>query len=203
MALIFYGKGMGQLPKYYSEKKLDANGDSVYYAAPLKTFPSVFKDSLLSMQDSTTYVITFFPDSLKDRWNKHLLFIEGILDQHKGARVASFFEEDSLGKVEWASANPKNFIEAQPLWQTFRVPRTEWEKVYNEFKISQAEMDTTFKKYYGKFYFPPYIIIDRQRRIRSMFPVTGLKDAKEITGRLKRLNNEYAAVKKTIEQHSK
>ena len=36
-----------------------------------------------------------------------------------------------------------------------------------------------------------------------MVPLTGLKDVKEITGRLKRLNNEYAAVKKTIEQKEK
>ena len=198
MALIFYGKGMGQLPKYYEEEITGKNGEKTksYYSAPIEQFPSAFNDSLQSMSDSTTYVITFFPDSLKDRWDKHLLYIERILVQHKGARVASFFEEDSLGKVHWPTADPQNFIAAQPLWQTFKVPEFQWDKLYRDFKISHAELDSML-------YFPPYIIVDRQRRIRSMVPVTGLKDVKEITGRLKRLNNEYAAVKKTIEQKEK
>ncbi|MCX6183223.1 MAG: hypothetical protein NT150_15025 [Bacteroidetes bacterium] len=202
MALIFYGKGMGQLPKYYQEEVTDANGEKTkgYYSAPLEKFPSAFNDSLQSMSDSTTYVITFFPDSLKDRWDKHLLYIERILVAHKGARIASFFEEDSTGKLTWPTASPKDFIAAQPLWQTFKVPHSQWNKLYNDFKLSEAELDTTLRKYYTNVYFPPYVIIDRQRRIRAMFPFTGLKDAKEITGRLKRLNNEYAAVKKTIEQ---
>jgi len=195
MALIFYGKGMGQLPKYFAEEKVDKNGDKIkgYYSAPLEKFSSAFNDSLQSMSDSTTYVISFFPDSLKDRWNKHLLYIERILVQHKGARVASFFEEDSSGKITWPTADPQKFIAAQPLWQTFKVPKSSWDKLYNDFKISHNEIDSML-------YFPPYVIIDKQRRIRSMVPVTGLKDVKEITGRLKRLNNEYAAIKKTIEQ---
>jgi hypothetical protein len=193
MALIFYGKGMGQLPKYYQEESVNKNGEKTkeYYSAPLQSFPDAF-NSFQSMSDSASYVICLFPDSLKDRWDKQLLYIERILVQHKGAHVASFFEEDSLGKLLWPTANPQEFIAAQPLWETYKVPQSAWNKLCNDFKIVPKEIKNL--------YFPPYIILDKRRRIRSMVPLTGLKDVKEITGRLKRLNNEYAAVKKTIEQ---
>ena len=194
MALIFYGKGMGQLPKYFEQEGSSDKGSKskVYYSAPLQQFESAFSDTLQVMSDSTSYVICLFPDSLKERWNKHLLYIERILVQHKGARVATFFEEDSANRISWPIADPQNFIDAQPLWQTFKVPRSAWNKLCSDFKIVPTEIKDL--------YFPPYIILDKQRRVRSMVPVVGLKDVKEITGRLKRLNNEYAAAKKTIEQ---
>jgi hypothetical protein len=185
MALIFYGKSVDGLPKFY---KVENTKD--YFHPKLRCGKDISTSAQNCMKENTTYVITFFPQKDKDQWEKQLLFVGELADRQKGANIVSFFEPDSSGKVTWNEGNPAKFLEKYPQWKTLQIQSNEWDSLYANYKLKTKEVDSLF--------FPPYIIVDRDNIIRGMVTITDLKATREITARLKRLNNEYASEKKEI-----
>jgi hypothetical protein len=185
MALIFYGKSVDGLPKFYKNEQTKE-----YYHPQLFCSEPIIAGAKQCMKTNTTYVITFFPQKFKEQWEKQLLFVGEIADRQKGANIVSFFEPDSAGKVLWAQGNPTDYLKKYPHWQTLKLPNNSWDSLYNNYKLKTAEVDSLF--------FPPYIIVDRDNIIRGMVTITDLKATREVTARLKRLFNEYASEKKEI-----
>ncbi len=194
MALIFYGKTIHPLPKYFEKKITNAKGEkvSVFYSVPLKPYKNIFTGKTQKMSNSSTYIVVFFTKEKRKMWAEQILFISKILDQHKGAKAACFFEEDSSGVVKWTSDSPEKFIKSFNNWENYQVADSTLDQLYADFKLTRKEVNTM--------HFPPYVIIDRSQIIRAMVTVTDLKATREVVSRLKRLSNEYASEKKVIER---
>lgn len=185
MALILYGKSVDGLPKFYKNENTKE-----YYHPALLCGKDISTSAQNCMKENTTYVITFFPQKDKDQWEKQLLFVGELADRQKGADIISFFEPDSAGKVSWPNGNPSDYLKKFPQWKIIQIESTQWDSLYANYQLKTKEVDSLF--------FPPYIIVDRDNIVRGMVTITDLKATREITARLKRLNNEYASEKKEI-----
>ncbi len=185
MALIFYGKSVDGLPKFYGNKETKE-----YFHPKLYCGSDISSPIQNCMKEKTTYVVTFFPQKDKDQWEKQLLFAGELAERQKGADIVSFFEPDSAGKITWTGGNPAEYLKKFPQWKTIQIESSEWDSLYANYKLKTKEVDSLF--------FPPYIIVDRDNIIRGMVTITDLKATREVTARLKRLNNEYASEKKEI-----
>lgn len=186
MALIFYGKSAEGLAKFYKNEKTKE-----YYHPKVYCGEGIMEPVITNcIKEKTTYVVTFFPQKFKSQWAKQLLFAGEIADKQKIANVISFFEPDSAGKITWEAGNPNDYLKKFPQWQTIKLASSEWDSLYANYKLKTNEVDSLF--------YPPYIIVDKNNIIRGMVTITDLKATREITARLKRLSNEYAAEKKEI-----
>lgn len=189
MALIFMGKGIGTLPYLHEEGEKEVNGKmvKVYYQIPNFEYKD-FNDSLLtfSKNDSSIFVITLNDKKNSNEWEKHLMYVTKIFERYSNTKILSLYEGNPWD-FKWKE-NPLPYFKQFPKWQTGWLNTNDFNNVT---KLLKANPDSLTGLY-------PYIIVDKEKHIRTYCAINDLKAVRDIPKLLKILNNQYAPRRVTI-----
>lgn len=183
MALIFMGKGIGTLPILHEES------EGEYYVVP--EFSGVTFDSTqftFSHQDSSIYVIVSMPEDHPEEWEKHIMYVTKIFKRYNNTKVLTIFEGD-IHNFEWTES-PKSFIDSYEKWLAIGVDSEQFQTIQGYLR---NEVDSVTD-------LPRYVIVDKEKHIRTYCAINDLKQARDIPKLLKILNNQYAPRKVELSQ---
>ena len=188
MALIFMGKGMGSLPTLHQIGSKEVNGKTVktYYTVPDFNYNEfLFQDSSVnklnfSTQDSSIYLITLHDKKNNTEWEKHLMYITKIFERYSNVKILSIYEGNP-NDFKWAE-NPVPYFKTFPKWIPAWVNSNEFNNIVQLLKTQPDSITGIY----------PYIIIDKEKHIRTYCDINDLKVARDIPKLLKILHNQYA-----------
>lgn len=189
MALIFMGKGLGNLPTLHPIQ--NSNSDSITYYTVPDLLTQNFKGELfrISASDSSIKLFCVFSQHEKEEWPKHLMYISKIIGRYKNAKVFSIYE-GKYNEADWKES-PIQFITSHQIWSACFVEGEEFNKVVDGLKLERDPESGIY----------PYVIVDKANHIRVYCPINDLKVARDVPNMLKILNNQYVPRRQKIEKN--
>lgn len=188
MALIFMGKGLGDLPTLHPLSSSEKSSDS-YYAIPNLTTQNYRGEQFeISTGDSAIKLFCVFSREDKKEWSKHLMYISKIIGRYKNAKVYSIYE-GPYSDEDWKES-PIQFIASHECWNACFAPKDKFNELIQSLKLYRDNETGIY----------PYVIVDKASHIRAYCPINDLKVARDVPNMLKILNNQYVPRRKKIEK---
>lgn len=186
MALIFVGKGIGSLPTLHKTNMVEVDGKLVqqFYQVPdfsANTFEG--GEYEFSRNDSSLFVLCLFEEERSEVWEKHLSYMSMILARYENVKLVSVFENDPK-LFSWGE-DPVPFFNRHERWEAVWLGHSDFKALTSSLKLYR---DTTTNCF-------PYVILDKEKHIRTYCPINDLKKARDVPKLLKILNNQYVAKK--------
>jgi hypothetical protein len=186
MALIFIGKGIGSLPILHKVEPIIVEGEKVdqyYQVANFSANTFDGKPYVFSNEDSSLFLLCLFEEEKNEDWEEQLSYMSKIVDRYRNFKLLSIYENDPA-LFDWAE-DPVPFFDRHPAWEALWLTRDNFESLVENLKLYR---DTVTKVM-------PYVIIDKEKHIRTYCPIDDLKKSRDVPKLLKILNNQYVAKK--------
>jgi len=182
MALIFIGKGVGNLPVLHKTGITVIEGKSVDQHYQVREFAATTfegADYNFSCQDSSLFLICLFEEEKQKEWEEQLSYMSKIVDRYSNFKLLSVYENDPK-LFQWGE-DPIPFFKRHNGWSALWMNENEFGALVTNLKLHRDSVTGAF----------PYVIIDKEKRIRTYCPINDLKKSRDVPKLLKILNNEY------------
>ncbi|MFT6745696.1 MAG: hypothetical protein ACJAZ2_000028 [Glaciecola sp.] len=192
MALIFIGKGIGTLPVLHETGVIEIDGKDVmqhYQVADFTASKFDGSEYVFSRKDSSIFLLCLFEEEKQGEWEKNLSYMSKIVDRYTNFKLLSVYENDP-SLFNWAE-DPVPFFKRHPAWEPLWLEKENFKALVNNLKLYRDSVSGSF----------PYVIVDKEKYIRTYCPINDLKKSRDVPKLLKILNNQY--VPKKIELTAK
>ena len=105
------------------------------------------------------------------------------MDRYRNFKLVSVYENDP-SLFNWAE-NPVPFFNRHPAWSAVWLERDDFSSLVDNLKLYRDSVTNEF----------PYVIIDKEKHIRTYCPINDLKKSRDVPKLLKILNNQYVPKK--------
>ena len=186
MALIFIGKGVGSLPVLHETGTSVVDGKEAPQYYQVSDFSALKFDGStysFSRKDSSIYLLCLFEEETQKDWEKHLSYMSKIVDRYRNFKLLSVYE-NSPSLFNWAE-DPVPFFNRHPAWSAVWLERADFSSLVDNLKLYRDSVTNEF----------PYVIIDKEKHIRTYCPIDDLKKSRDVPKLLKILNNQYVPKK--------
>jgi hypothetical protein len=182
MALIFIGKDIGNLPILHKTGTVLVDGKSVDQHYQLSEFDAKTFEGTnykFSYQDSSLFLICLFEEEKQKQWEEQLSYMSKIVDRYSNFKLLSVYENDPK-LFSWGE-DPVPFFKRHNGWNAVWMNEDEFGSLVSNLKLYRDSITDAF----------PYVIIDKEKHIRTYCPIDDLKKSRDVPKLLKILNNEY------------
>ncbi|MFT6716903.1 MAG: hypothetical protein ACJA0Q_001551 [Saprospiraceae bacterium] len=186
MALIFISKGIGSLPVLHEKGTTLLEGKEVMQHYQVSNFTANRFDGTLytfSRKDSSIFLLCLFEEQKQSNWEEQLSYMSKIVDRYQNFKLLSVYENDP-SLFNWAE-DPVPFFNRHPAWGALWLEKDDFESLVTNLKLYRDSTTNTF----------PYVIIDKEKYIRTYCPIDDLKKSRDVPKLLKILNNQYVPKK--------